>query len=142
MNTCLVCGDFFEQTRSDRRCCSRVCSTKISYDFKKWKRDQDGDKSKSAYLEWRRQQGPFCKPKQSSSPKNMSFVMTEKRETVRQFFLSCQAKKWQLDRFDILHLLMVYADLFPHRHTSEKDLEDPEKFYTKCVIRIKNKMAL
>jgi hypothetical protein len=133
MNTCLVCGDFFEQTRTDRKCCSKVCTTKISYDFKKWKRDQDADKSKSTYLEWRRQEGPFCEPKQ---------LYIEKRETVRQFFLSCQAKKWQLDRFDILHLLMVYADLFPHRHTSEKDLEDPEKFYTKCVIRIKNKMAL
>jgi len=140
---CIVCGVEFIQTRSDRRCCDNHCSCKLSRTYK----DKYSDTmTKREYIKWVIETGPFWKRKtlfeENKIKLKLSKELTEKRETVRKFFLSCQAKKWQLDRFDILHLLMVYADLFPHRHTSEKDLQDPEKFYTKCVVRIKTKLYL
>jgi hypothetical protein len=140
---CIVCGVEFVQTRSDRKSCDNHCACKLSRRYK----DKYSDKmTKEEYIQWVIETGPFWKRKTLFEENKIKLKLTkeqaEKRETVRKFFLRCQSKKWQLTKFDILHLLMVYADLFPHRHTSEKDLEDPETFYTKCVIRIKTKLHL
>ena len=143
MDKCIVCGGDYIKTRSDKLSCSSHCANKLARTYKD---KYSSLMTKKEYIQGVIENGPFWKRKtlfeENKIKLKLNKEQTEKRESVRKFFLSCQAKKWQLDKFDILHLLMVYADLFPHRHTSEKDLEDPETFYTKCVVRIKTKLHL
>lgn len=144
MANCIVCGREYVKTRIDRLSCSSPCACKLSRTYK----DKYADKmTKDEYLLWRKEQGPFWKPKNyydtyRDDLAKLNPKLLEKRETVSKFFKECVAKKWQLDRFDILHLLMIFSDLFPNRHTSEKDMQDPEEFYSKCVMLIKRKLKL
>ena len=128
---CLWCGNEFYKTRSDRKYCSRICSSSFG-----------GYVLRNPHLTFEQacQERKARWDKVGKSVKGSEFSKPIDNEPMLEkwrFFKRLKAQQWRLKQSDAEQLIMWYADEFYSGHDSK--IKNSEEFLTKCVLKLQQK---